>query len=86
MIDITKTNGCDECMSDKVILHVLTVGKKKITLCEKCMRELLRVTEEYVDKLGKDRRCDNRAIEIVKEELDAGLNNSISTLSGRQTR
>lgn len=49
MIDFAKTDGCDECKSTKVELHTATIGRKKITLCEKCMRELLRVTSEYVD-------------------------------------
>lgn len=53
MINILKTKGCDECMNDKAGLYTLTVGQKKITLCEKCMRELLRVTEEYVDRLDR---------------------------------
>lgn len=51
MIDITKTDGCDECRNTKVELHTATIGRKKITLCEKCMRELLIITAEYVDRL-----------------------------------
>ena len=51
MIDFTKTDGCDECKATKVELHTATIGRKKITLCEKCMRDLLRVTAEYVDML-----------------------------------
>ena len=51
MIDIIKTNGCEECNKDHVTLHTATIGRKKITLCETCMRELLRVTQEYIDRL-----------------------------------
>ena len=51
MIDFAKTDGCDECNATKVELYTATIGRKKITLCESCLRELLRVTEECVDKM-----------------------------------
>lgn len=51
MIEIKKADGCDECGDAKVELYAAIIGRKKITLCEKCLREFLKMTEEYIDRL-----------------------------------
>lgn len=70
MIDFAKTNGCDECNRTSVELHTATIGRKKITLCEKCLREFLRVTEKYVNRLEYPLCVDTYDSDFSMEEIE----------------
>ena len=69
MIDFTKTNGCDECRRTNIELHTATIGRKKITLCEKCLRELLEMTEKYVSRLDYPPCVDTYDSDFSIEEI-----------------
>ena len=69
MIDFAKTNGCDECGRTEIELHTATIGRKKITLCEKCLRELLEMTEKYVNRLDYPTSADTYDSDFTAEEI-----------------
>ena len=69
MIDFAKTNGCDECGRTEIELHTATIGRKKITLCGKCLRELLKMTERYVGRLDCPLCVDTYDSDFSVEEI-----------------